>query len=305
MRVLVTGGAGFIGSHLVERLLADGEEPVVFDNLATGRLSNLEAFNVEKIEGDVRSRADVRLAMRGVNGVLHVAALPSVARSWQDPVTTLAVNAQGTAIVVEEAIAAGVERLVYSSSSSIYGDQEAERKVETLEPRPISPYGFSKLLAEQIVNAHGASGRIGTIALRYFNVFGSRQDPDSPYSAVIPKFITAAVAAETAVIYGDGLQSRDFTFVENVVEANLLALRSAASGVAVNIASGESRTLLDLVDSISAIAGRRLAVEHAAPRAGEILHSLADISLADEVLGYRPLVTFTDGLDQAYGAYAN
>jgi len=305
MRVLVTGGAGFIGSHLVERLLADGEEPVVFDNLATGRLSNIETFDIEKIEGDVRSRDDVRRAMRGVNGVLHAAALPSVARSWQDPVTTLAVNAQGSAIVVEEAIAAGVERFVYSSSSSIYGDQEAERKIETLEPRPISPYGFSKLFAEQIVLAFGASGRIGTLALRYFNVFGSRQDPNSPYSAVIPKFITAAVTRRIAVIYGDGLQSRDFTFVENVVEANVLALRSDASGVAVNIASGQSRTLLDLVDSISAIAGRRLAVEHAAPRAGEILHSLADISLAGKLLGYRPLVAFADGLEQAYGAYAN
>ena len=303
--VLVTGGAGFIGSHLVRRLLDDGYRVRVLDTFATGRASNLEGLDgVHVQEGDVRSPGDVAKAMTGIDGVFHVAALPSVARSWKDPVTTLATNAHGTANVVEAAISAGVTALVYSSSSSIYGDQEATRKSEDLEPRPISPYGYSKLLGEKIALAH-ANGKDGirVAALRYFNVFGARQDPDSPYSAVIPLFIKHALAGTTATIDGDGRQSRDFTHVDNVVDANICALESGVSGLAMNVACGQSHSLLELVDAISALSETPLRTEFGPPREGDIKHSLADISLAAEKIGYQPRVTFKEGLRRVFEDY--
>jgi nucleoside-diphosphate-sugar epimerase len=305
--VLVTGGAGFIGSHLVRRLLSDGYHVRVLDNFATGRAENLAGLDgLEVSTGDVRSRADVTRAMLDIDAVLHVAALPSVARSWKDPVTTLATNSYGTANVVEAAIAAGAGALVYSSSSSIYGDQEAARKSEELEPQPISPYGYSKLLGEKIALAHdrGPQG-FRVVALRYFNVFGARQDPNSPYSAVIPLFIKHALDGTVATIHGDGTQSRDFTHVDNVVDANIRALRSEVSGLALNVAYGESHSLLDLITAISDLSGRRLNTEFGPPREGDIKHSLADISLAKATIGYRPAVSFADGLRRTFEEYSS
>ena len=303
--VLVTGGAGFIGSHLVRRLLSHEYRVRVLDNFATGKEQNLSGLEeLEVVTGDIRSRTDVERSMRGMSAVFHLAALPSVARSWRDPVTTLATNAHGTANVVEAAIDNGVEALVYSSSSSVYGNQKAEKKSEDLELKPISPYGYSKLLGEKIVLAHArANPGLRVLSLRYFNVFGARQDPDSPYAAVIPLFIKHALDGTTATIYGDGTQSRDFTHVDNVVFANILALESEASGLAMNVACGSSHSLLQLVDAISTLNGRRLAIDHGPPREGDIKHSLADISLAEKSIGYQPSVSFEEGLRRVFADY--
>jgi len=303
--VLVTGGAGFIGSHLVRRLASEGLEVRVLDNFATGRAPNLEGVEgIEIQDGDIRSPADVATAVHGVEAVFHLAALPSVARSWKDPVSTLATNAQGTANLVEAASKNGVAAFIYSSSSSIYGDQPAEKKAEDMHPRPISPYGYSKLLGELIALAHArAPEGMRVLALRYFNVFGPRQDPNSPYAAVIPLFIAHALAGTTATIDGDGTQSRDFTYVDNVVDANVCAFRSTASGVAMNIACGSSHTLLELVEAISTLNNRPLQTLFGPPRQGDIKHSLADISLAAEEIGYEPRVGFQDGLRKAFDEY--
>lgn len=304
-RVLVTGGAGFIGSHLVRRMRSEGNHVRVLDNFATGRASNLEGVDGIEIEdGDIRSPEDVRKAMRDVDAVFHLAALPSVARSWKDPVSTLATNAHGTANLVQAAAENGVSAFVYSSSSSIYGDQAGEKKTEAMHPKPISPYGYSKLLGEMIALAH-ARGPQGmrVVALRYFNVFGPRQDPNSAYAAVIPLFISHALAGTVATIDGDGTQSRDFTYVDNVVDANVCAYRSAASGVAMNVACGSSHTLLELVDAISALNGRPLKTTFGPPRQGDIKHSLADISLAIAEIGYQPKISFQDGLRKAFDEY--
>jgi nucleoside-diphosphate-sugar epimerase len=302
---LVTGGAGFIGSHLVRRLLSEGLRVRVLDNFATGRMSNLEGIDgLEIQDGDIRSQSDVRRAARGVDVVFHLAALPSVARSWKDPVSTLATNSHGTANLVEAAAENGVSVFIYSSSSSIYGDQQAEKKSEDVDPKPISPYGYSKLLGEKIALAHArAPGGMRVVALRYFNVFGPRQDPESPYAAVIPLFIAHALADTTATIDGDGTQSRDFTYVDNVIDANICALRSTASGIAMNIACGASHTLLELVDAISALNHSSLKTVFGPPRQGDIKHSLADISLAVAEIGYQPNVTFQDGLRKAFDEY--
>jgi UDP-glucose 4-epimerase len=302
-RAVVTGGAGFIGSHLVERLLEDGHDVTVLDDLSTGKRENLAHLDgLELVEGDLRSPRTLRANLPGADVVFHVAAVPSVARSWQDPVLSLSVNAIGTATVVEEAEGAGVPALVYSSSSSVYGEQEAERKSEDLVPNPISPYGAAKLLGEKIALAHARPDGMRVLALRYFNVFGPRQDPNSPYSAVIPLFMGHALAGTMATIHGDGHQSRDFTYVSNVVDANLLAWRSQASGLALNIACGASHSLLDLVERIGALAGKPLRTEHAEPRPGDIRHSLADLALAERSIGYQPRVTFVQGLELTYAA---
>ena len=305
MRLLVTGGGGFIGSHLTARLLTLGHEVRVLDNFETGRPQNLAGLDgVEVITGDLLDPPVVERAMTGIEGVFHVAALPSVPRSWTDPVGSLRANAMGTAAEARAAARAGVAGLFYSSSSSVYGDQPGDHRSEDMELKPISPYGCSKLLGEEVALAHGRPGGLRVLALRYFNVFGPRQDPNSQYSAVIPKFIGAALRREAVVIYGDGTQSRDFTPVGNVVEANVLALQSEVGGMSVNIACGRSISLLQLVDAISELNGRRLVVSHEEPRAGDILHSRADCALAERLLGYRPVIDFEAGLRLTYEHYA-
>lgn len=304
---LVTGGAGFIGSHLVRRLVAEGYQVRVLDNLSTGKEVNLAGIEgVQFVDGDICAPDVVAQAMEGIDTVFHLAALPSVARSWKDPVATLATNAHGTANVVEAAVRSKASKLVYSSSSSVYGDQQAEVKSEDLEPRPVSPYAYSKLLAEKIALAHSSDrGGLQVIALRYFNVFGPRQDPDSPYAAVIPLFIKHAIEGTAATIYGDGSQTRDFTHVSNVVEANLCAARSEISGVALNIACGESHTILELVDGISGLAKKPLRTVLAPRREGDITHSLADISLAAATIGYRPQIQFFEGLRRTFDEFTS
>ncbi len=304
MKLLVTGGGGFIGSHLVGRLLDLGHEVRVLDSFETGRLENLSGFGAaELITGDLLDASRLAQAVAGVQAVFHVAALPSVPRSWSDPVGSLRANALGTGALARAALEAGVESVIYSSSSSVYGDQPGECRSEDLEPRPISPYACSKLLGEEILLAYATSNNLRVLALRYFNVFGPRQDPHSQYSAVIPKFINAGLRDEPVVIYGDGKQSRDFTYVSNVVDANLLALQSTASGQCLNIACGRSVSLLDLVDAISGLNGRALTVTHEEPRLGDVVRSLADCTRAEQVLGYRPVVDFKTGLDLTYEYY--
>ncbi len=301
MRVLVTGGAGFIGNHLVRRLVDSGYEVRVLDNFSTGSERNLDGVDAEVVTGDIRSLEQVAGAVRGMNAIFHVAALPSVARSWSDPVLSLHVNALGSSNVLEAALEAGVEAVVYSSSSSVYGDQQAEVKTEDLPPNPISPYGHAKLMGEKLTVAHSLG--LKTVALRYFNVFGPRQDPDSPYSAVIPLFIKHAINGTVATINGDGNNSRDFTYVDNVVDANLQALQSGATGVVANVACGQSHSLLDLVGAISEMNGKPLHAKNGPPRPGDIKHSLAGLRVAREKFGYEPRVSFREGLRLTYDWY--
>lgn len=298
---LITGGAGFIGSNLAAELLARGERVRVLDNFSTGQRANLAplAGRLEIVEGDVRSYHLVREAVEGVDFVLHQAALPSVPRSVRDPITTNEVNVLGTLNVLQAAREAGVQRLVYASSSSIYGNSSELPKQESLPPHPLSPYAISKLAGEQYCRVFWQLYGFETVCLRYFNVFGPRQDPTSQYSAVIPKFITALFNGRELTIHGDGRQSRDFTFIANVVQANLLACAAAeAPGGVFNVARGERYTLLKLVAALSEITGQKAQVNHTPPRPGDVPHSQADISLARTALGYDPAVDLRAGLEQ-------
>jgi nucleoside-diphosphate-sugar epimerase len=296
---LVTGGAGFIGSNIVAHLVSLGERVRVLDNFSTGRRVNLAPLvdRIEVIEGDVRSYHIVWEAVQGVDFVLHQAALPSVPRSVRDPLTTNEVNVVGTLNVLQAAREAGVKRVVYASSSSVYGDSAELPKRETMCPRPMSPYAISKLAAEQYCQVFWRLYGLETICLRYFNVFGPRQDPASQYAAVIPRFITAMLEQRPLTVYGDGEQSRDFTHVDNVVQANLLACQAPnGPGQVFNIACGQRYTLLQLIDLLREITGREPQVVHGPPRPGDVRHSQADISRASQVLGYAPRVNFADGL---------
>jgi len=298
-KYLVTGGCGFIGSNIAEYLVAQGHEVRILDNLTTGKRENIASFaqHVEFIEGSLLNKAVVEKAVRGVDYVLHQAALPSVPRSIEDPETSNRVNVEGTVILLRACTQAGVKRVVYAASSSAYGDQPTLVKSENLLPRPKSPYAVSKLAGEYYMQAFSACYGLETVSLRYFNVFGPRQDPTSQYSAVIPKFITAMLRGQRPTIYGDGTQTRDFTFVLNNVLANIAAAEApGVSGRVFNIACGTSYSLLDLVSEINAILGTSIEPEFAPPRAGDVRHSLADISAAQEALGYKVVVDFREGL---------
>lgn len=308
MRVLVTGGAGFIGSNLVDGLLAAGHEVRGLDNFSTGQRSNLAhvADEIDVVEGDLRSYERVSWAVRGCDAVFHQGAMPSVPRSVQDPLTSSEINIGGTLNVLLAARDAGVRRVVFASSSSVYGDAAGFPRAETQATSPLAPYAVSKLAAEQYCRvAHLVYG-LETVCLRYFNVFGRRQDPFSQYSAVIPKFITAMQAGQSPAIYGDGTQSRDFTHVDDVVAANLLALgapAATAAGRIYNIAGGRQVSLNELVAQLNDILGTRLRADYLPPRPGDVKHSLADVGRAERELGFTATVGLTQGLRRTIAAY--
>jgi nucleoside-diphosphate-sugar epimerase len=295
---LVTGGAGFIGSNVVEGLVRRRDRVRVLENFSTGRPENLAGLDgVEVIEGDLRDLAQVRRAVVGVEGVFHQAALRSVPRSVDDPVSTNDVNVGGTLNLLMASREAGVRRVVYASSSSAYGNDPALPKVETLPANPISPYAVSKLAAEHYCRTFARLYGLETVSLRYFNVFGPRQNPESKYSAVIPRFLQLALQREPLEIHGDGEQSRDFTYIDNVVQGNLRAMDTpGVSGEVFNIACGTRHSLLTIADAIAGFVGRELPRQHTPPRPGDVRHTLADISKAQRLLGYRPEVDFAEGM---------
>ena len=298
-KALVTGGAGFIGSNLVRALLARGDEVRVLDNFSTGYRRNLEPLDVELVEGDLRSYERVATAVNGVEVVFHQGALPSVPRSIQDPLSSSAVNVEGTLNVLLAARDAGVRRVVFASSSSVYGDAPGMPRRESQPLAPLAPYAVSKLAAEQYCMVANRVFGLETVALRYFNVFGEYQDPLSGYAAVIPKFIRIMLDGERPTIFGDGETSRDFTHVENVVDANLAAATEpAAAGRVMNVAIGSSNTLNDLVRTLRRLLDVELEPDYAPPRPGDVPESLADVSLARELIGYEPSVTFEEGLER-------
>ena len=310
---VVTGGGGFIGSNLVEAILANGDGVRVLDNFETGRRANLEAAtswakagggSFELLEGDIRDMATCRLAIAGADYVLHQAAIPSVQRSVKDPITSNEVNVSGTLNLLVAARDEKIRRFVMASSSSLYGESETLPKVETMPPAPISPYGLQKLAGESYCGIFHRLYGLPAIALRYFNVFGPRQDPTSEYSAVIPKFIDAIKSRRQPTIYGDGEQTRDFCHVANVVQANLKACEAgpAAYGGAYNIACGDRITLNELVGILGGFAGRTVQPLYAPHRPGDIKHSLAGIEKAASLLGYRPEVVVRDGLRRTWAS---
>ena len=303
---LVTGGAGFIGSHLVAALLKSGARVTVLDDFSTGRRENLKAAVAERrsgpeprvVEGDVRDLDLVRREMKGVTHVLHQAALPSVPRSVAEPLQSHEANATGTLNLLLAARDEGVKRFVYASSSSAYGDTPTLPKIETMATAPLSPYAISKLAGEYYCCAFTGLYGLETVSLRYFNIFGPRQDPNSQYAAVIPKFVTAALQGTSPTVFGDGEQSRDFTFIDNAVQANLKACDAPkeAAGRAYNVACGAAATLLEVLDRIGTIVGRKVTPLHEPARAGDVKHSLASIDLARRYLAYDPDIDLEEGL---------
>lgn len=298
---LVTGAAGFIGSNIVEELVRRGETVRALDNLSTGRIANIQPFldRILFIQGDINDLAVVREAVEGADYVLHQGAIPSVPRSVAEPLLSHEANATGTLKVLLAARDAGVRRVVYASSSSVYGDSPTLPKQEDMPTKPQSPYAVNKLAGEEYCKVFAHVYGLPAVALRYFNVFGPRQDPKSEYAAVIPAFIAAALAGRRPMIYGDGQQTRDFTYVKNIVYANLLACQSdAANGQAINVACGESISLLDLMAQINRILGTNIEPVFAPARVGDVKHSLADISKAAARLDFSPTVGFAEGLSQ-------
>jgi len=299
MKCLVTGGGGFIGSHLVEELLSRGYSVRVLDNFSTGKRENLQkvADDIELIEGDIRSYHVVQMAIRDVEVVFHHAALPSVPRSIYDPVTSNEVNVTGTINILDAARQSSVRRFVFAYSSSIYGDTPTLPKHEELIPNPMSPYAVSKLCGEKYCQVFARMYGLETVILRYFNVFGPRQDPNSQYSAVIPKFISAALSNRVFRVHGDGLQSRDFTFVKNVVHGNILAATAETpNGIVMNCACHHQITLNDLIQRVQEILGVKAQVEYVSPRPGDVRHSFASIDRARDIMNYVPVVSFEEGL---------
>ena len=300
---LVTGGAGFIGSHVAHRLVDDGLVVRVVDNLSTGDIRNLAHLEgkVEFLHGDLTSPETCRQAVEGVEVVYHLAALPSVPRSMEDPWGSYHHNVTATMQLLLAARAAGVRRVVYSSSSSVYGDTPVLPKAEPVEPLPRSPYAAAKLAGEQFVLAFARAGMLEGVALRYFNVFGPRQSPTSAYAAVIPAFLAAARDGRPATVHGDGGQTRDFTYVENVVAANLLAAASpAANGVVCNLGAGGRTSLLQLLDLVREVTGRDVKANHVPPRAGDVRDSLASLERAKQAIGYEPRVSLREGLERTW-----
>jgi len=288
---LVTGGAGFIGSHIVETLISRGDRVRVLDNFATGRWENLKPFDgrFELIEGDCSDLQTARRATSGVDYVFHQAAIPSVPRSVADPVGTDRANCGGTVSMLQASHEAKVKRFVFAASSAAYGDTPTLPKHEGMPVNPLSPYAAQKVAGEHYCRVFFTTHGLPTVALRYFNVFGPRQDPNSEYAAVVPKFVTQALKGEPITVFGDGQQSRDFTPVASAVRANLLACESpTAPGNVINVARGERLTLLELAARIGELVGKKIEVKHLAPRVGDVKHSLADITKARELLGYEP-----------------
>jgi nucleoside-diphosphate-sugar epimerase len=297
--VLVTGGAGFIGSNLVRALLEQGDRVRVLDNFSTGNRANLAGLteDVELVEGELRSYERVHAAVRGTEVVFHQGALPSVPRSVQDPLTTSAVNVEGTLNVLLAARDEGIRRVVFASSSSVYGNSGSLPRVETAIADPVSPYGVAKLAAERYCVSFSRVYPLETIALRYFNVFGPCQDPRSQYAAVVPKFITEVATGRPVPIYGDGSQSRDFTYVANVVEANLLAAETVeGNGAVLNVATGRSVTVDELADTIGTVLGAEVEKRYLPERPGEVQHSWAEVSAASDLLGWSAGVDLEEGL---------
>jgi UDP-N-acetylglucosamine/UDP-N-acetylgalactosamine 4-epimerase len=298
---LVTGGAGFIGSHIVEELVRRGEHVRVLDNFSTGKRENLAPYleQIELIEGDIRSYHIVREVVEGADYIFHQGALPSVPRSINDPITTNEVNVGGTLNILDAARDAGVKRVVYASSSSVYGENAALPKQEDMMPQPISPYAVAKLTGEKYCHVFSRTYGLETVSLRYFNVFGPRQDPQSAYSAFIPKFIVGMLEGMGLTIDGDGMQSRDFTFISNVVQANLLATEAdGVSGEVFNVACGGCMSLNEIVENLRQILGCDGNIVNGPSRSGDVPMSLADIGQAKQRLGYKPVVPVRDGLEK-------
>jgi UDP-glucose 4-epimerase len=306
---LVTGGAGFIGSNLAHALVERGERVRILDNFATGRRENIAALvdarRVELLHGSITDPELCARAVEGVDYVLHEAAIPSVPRSVEDPVGTTEANVIGTVMLLEACRKAKVRRLVFAASSSAYGEKApGQAKVETMTPDPISPYAVQKLACEQYLRVYYKTHGLETVSLRYFNVFGPHQDPKSQYAAAIPNFITAGLEGRPATLFGDGGQSRDFCYIENVIEANLLACTAKeAPGEIINIACGEATTLLQVIDAIANAVGKRVPPRHEPPRAGDIRHSLADIGKAQRILDYTGRVKFQEGIERTIAWY--
>lgn len=305
-RYLVTGGAGFIGSNIAEKLVEMGEDVVVFDNLSTGHEGNIEHFRqkIKFIKGDIRNASEVRNALDGVDYVLHQAALASVPRSIDEPVLVNDVNVGGTLTILEESRQASVKCVVYAASSSAYGDSEVHPKSEDMLPAPLSPYAVTKLVGEHYCSVYSKVYGMPTVAIRYFNVFGPRQDPASQYAAVIPIFVSHLLEGKRATIFGDGEQSRDFTYVGNIVKANIMAARwKEAAGQVLNVACGGRFTLNELYGMLCELTGVSIDPIYADTRPGDVKHSQADISRAEKLLGYSVETSFEEGLKRTVEWY--
>lgn len=305
-KFLVTGGAGFIGSNICKKLVSQGCFVRILDNLLTGKRSNLQDFidKVEFVEADMGDENIARSAMKDIDVVLHQGALPSVPRSVEDPAATHRHCVDATFTLLLAARDTGIKRFVFASSSSVYGDAPTMPKVETMLPMPLSPYAAGKLAGEYYCSVFYKVFGLETISLRYFNVFGPHQDPSSQYAAAIPAFVTAILKDQPPTVFGDGLQSRDFTYVDNVVDANLLAARvEHTAGEVINIACGQSVTVNDTIEVINAAAGKNIKPIYTDSRTGDVKHSLADISTAEKLIGFKPVVPFKQGLQLAINWY--
>ncbi len=307
-KYLVTGGAGFIGCNLARFLLDKGQDVVVLDNFATGKRENIADIldRIEFVEGDIRDRATVDGVVPGCAAIFHQAALGSVPRSVEDPVTSHDVNVNGTITVLEAARSAGVKRVVFAASSSAYGEQPESPKHEGMVPAPISPYAATKLSCESYLQAYAAAYGMETLSLRYFNVFGPRQDPEGAYAAVIPAFVSRILQGQRPTVFGDGEQSRDFCYIDNVSRANWLAANAPAEvcrGQALNIACHHATTLNQILDKLKDLLDSDIQADYADERAGDVRDSLADISLAKQTIGYEPMVYFEEGLERSIDWY--